>query len=293
MTSEMFPHAPILPNGRMIKEKIHLFGPPKIGKTHQVFQIARWHQDLGSDAKFYGLNSDTSWEVLHSDPDFIDLDNLVYEDCNYFQDYLNHVRAFHRVLRPHDWLILDLADHAWAAAQDEYARATAKKGGTTIEDMGDLWMAASLDTKAPGDDDGKYPIGGWEWGMPNARYRTLANNYILRGNGHRIVISGQAKLLDPTAKMREKEDDTAKKTREMFSHLGYHPAGQKDDPFRYHSILHIDSAGKHRQKMATAGERYKNRRWLGHDIGGGTVRDEPIQDFFMDYLVGIAGWVMK
>jgi hypothetical protein len=281
------PNPPMLPNGNFIKERLHIFGPPKIGKTHQVFQVAKWHHDLGSDAMFYGLNTDTSWEVLYFNEEFQGLPNIQWEDCNYMQDYIAAAKKFHKILRPQDWLILDLADHAWSAAQDEYARAQAKKYGSNIEDMGDLWAVS----EAPG--DGKYPIEGWEWGQPNARYRVLANNYILRGSGHRLVISSQAKIQEPTAKMKEKEDETAKKTREMFKHLGVHPAGQKDDPFRYHTILHIDSDGKHRQKMATAGERWGNRRWLGKPMTNGFVRDEPIEDFFMDYLVGIAGWSMQ
>lgn len=284
----MAPTPPILPNGNTIKEKIHLFGMPKIGKTHQVFNIAKWHHDLGSDARFYGLNTDTSWEVLYFNEEFQGLPNIEWTDCNYFQDYINAARKYHEVLRPQDWLVLDLSDHAWQAAQDEFARSLAKsKGGVKLEDMGDLWMVSD------GPKEGKYPIEGWDWGMPNARYRTLANNYILRGQGHRLVISGQAKLQEPTAKMRETEDETARKTREMFAHLGVHPAGQKDDPFRYHTVMHVASDSKHKQKMATAGERWGNRKWLGMPVGRtNTVRDEPVEDFFMDYLVNIAGWSM-
>lgn len=283
----MAPNPPQLPNGNYIKERIHLFGPPKIGKTHQLFVIAKWHQTLGSDAMFYGLNTDTSWEVLKFNPEFQKLENIIWEDCNYFQDFIDHVRAFHKKLRPQDWLVLDLADHAWSASQDEYARAKAKQGGVQLEDMGDLWNVSDSVK------DGKYPIEGWDWGMPNARYRTLANNYILRGAGHRLIIAGQAKLQEPTPRMQEKEDETTKKTREMFKHLGVHPAGQKDDPFRYHTIIHVDSNGEKKQKMATAGERWGNRRWLGRKLGNGSVRDEPIEDFFMDYLVKIAGWSME
>lgn len=283
----MFPQPPALPNGNLIKERFHLFGPPKIGKTHQIFQIAKWHHDLGSDAKFYGLNSDTSWEVLYFNEEFQGLPNIEWTDCNYMQDYVDAAKKYHKLLRPHDFLCLDLADHAWSAAQDEYARAQAKKYGTNIEDMGDLWQVSDL----PG--EGKYPIEGWDWGQPNARYRVLANNYILRGLGHRIVISGQTKVMEPTAKMKEKEDDTARKTREMFRHLGVHPTGQKDDPFRYHTIIHVDENGEKRQKMATAGERWGNRRWLGRKMTNGFVRDEPIEDFFIDYMVNIAGWKMQ
>lgn len=284
----MFPQPPRLPNGNTIKEKIQMYGMAGVGKTHQLFQIARWHQDLGSDARFYGLNSDTSWEVLYSNPEFCDLTNIEWKDCNYFQDYVNGAKAAHKKLRAQDWLVLDLSDHAWQAAQDEYARAQAKKYGTNIEDMGDLFAVSDAAEK------GKYPIEGWDWGPVNARYRVLANNYMLRGEGHRMVITSQAKVMEPTAQMAAKEDETTKKAREMFRPIGFQPAGQKDDPFRYHTVIHVDGDSRGKvQKMATAKERWGNRQWMGKPVGTNTVRDEPIKDFFTEYLVEKAGWVIQ
>lgn len=280
---------PTLPNGNPIKDRIVLFGPPKIGKTHQLFQIAWWHQQAGSDAIFYGINNDTSWEVVYANPQFQDLTNIEFEDVNTFQDHINLVRRYHKKLRDQDWLCLDLAERAWTATQDEYAQRLAIENGSTIEDVGDLWTVDD----APRDDEGKpkYPIGGWDWGMCNARYNVLSNNYLMRGPGHRMIISGQAKLIEGTDRMRSGQDDIAKKTQDMFKHLGVKPAGNKHDPFRYHTILHIDGDEKHHtQKMSTAGERWGNREWLGKRHKGGQVTDEPITDFFHDYLVRCAGW---
>lgn len=278
---------PVLPNGNPIKERHLLFGPPKIGKTHQLFQIAWWHQEMGSDARFYGVNNDTSWEVVYANPQFEHLTNIIFEDVNTFQDHVDLVRRYHKLLRDQDWLTLDLADNAWKAAQSEYAQALVRESGGSLEDVGDLWVVDD----APKDDQGKpkYPIGGWDWGMINGRYDILCNNYIMRGPGHRMVIAGQTKVTEPSANMTE--DDTTRKAREMFKHLGVKPSGNKHDPFRYHSILHIDGDEKQRtQKMSTAGERWGNREWLGKRMRGGQVVDEPIEDYFQDYLVKIAGW---
>jgi hypothetical protein len=266
-----------------------MFGPPKIGKTHQLFNIALWHQNIGSDAMFYGLNSDTSWETLMFNEEFQGLTNITWRDCNYFQDYVNAAREFHPLLREQDWMVLDLSDHAWQASQDEFARMKTREGGSEIEDVGDLWTVDD----APRDKDGKqkYPIEGWDWGMPNARYRILANNYMMRGQGHRLIISGATGIVDPTANM--KEDDTTKRAREMFKHLGAKPAGQKDDPFRYHTVLYVDgNEAEHSQRIATAGERWGNRKWMGRRHRGGQITPEPMSDFFIDYLVNTAGWSM-
>jgi hypothetical protein len=283
------PTPPLLPNNRPIKERILIYGPPKIGKTHQFFQIARWHQDLGSDAKFYGISTDTSFEVLYMNPQFCDLTNIEWTDVVQFQDYVDAARRYTGLMTPQDWLSVDLMDDAWAAVQDEYARATAKGAGVEIEDMGDLWVASGPDIADPKKTDDRYPVGGWEWGMPNARYRILANNYLLRAPGNLMLVCGQKELMKTSGSGKSGE---SKESLEMFGHIGLKPAGQKGDPFRYHTILHISGNGEKRQKMSTAGERWGARRWWGKKMTGGQVRDEPFEDFFVDYLVKTAGWEM-
>lgn len=273
--------APTLPNGKQVRERICIFGPPKVGKTHLYFTIAKWHQDLGSDAKFYAISSDTSFDVLSMNPEFQDLANMEWVDAVTFQDYIEGARKFNSLMRPYDWLSVDLMADAWPAVQDEYARVLTKEQGGNLEDIGDLWA-----TSGKSDD---YPITGWEWGMPNARYRILANNLLLRSPGHIFLVYGQKELV--TESRSGKTGETAA-TRDMFGHLGVKPNGQKDDPWRYHTILHVDSAGEKQQKMATAGERWGYRGELGKRMGNGGMMDQPIDDFFLDYLVKIAHWEM-
>lgn len=276
------PTPPKLPNGNTIKERIGVFGLPKIGKTHLYFTIAKWHHDLGSDAKFYGINTDESWQVLYMNEEFCNLPNIIWDDeISTFQQMLDATKRYHSVMRPQDWLCLDLLDDGWNYVQDEYAHMSAKEEGKDFDNLGDLWVEGS--TK-------EYPIKGWDWGTPNARYRILANNYILRGPGHRMVISGQTNVTEPSANM--KEDETIRKTREAFAHLGVKPTGQKQDPFRWHTILHVTSRGPKQQSLTTAGERWGNRRWWGRTMSNGMAKPEKMDDFFLDYLVGTAGWSM-
>lgn len=272
---------PTLPNGKPIRERIVLYGPPKVGKTHQFFNIALWHKNLGSDAKFYAVSSDTSYEVLMFNPEFQDLDNIEWVDVENFQQFMDGARNFASKMRPHDWLSVDLMSDAWPAAQDEYARVQTALAGGNLEDMGDLWATAGKV------DD--YPIKGWEWQMPNARYRILANNILLRCPGHLLLIYSQKELMKESGSGKS---DESKQTKEMFGHIGLKPAGQKDDPFRYHTILHIDSGGEKKQVMSTAGERWGYRDHIGKKMSNGLVRDEAIDDFFTDYLVGVAKWQM-
>lgn len=279
--------APLLPNQQSIKERIGIYGLAGIGKTHQYFNIAKWHNDLGSDARFYAVNTDTSFEVVYSNPEFCNLPNVEWRDCVTFQDMYDAAKHFNSLLRPQDWLCMDLQDDAWALVQDEYARLKARESGIDLDDLSELWIE--------GGELKKYPIEGWDWGTPNARYRTLTNNYVLRGPGHRFIIHRQSDILKPSANM--KEDAIGAQNRKMFAPIGVKPGGQKEDPSRWHTILYLASRGVskegvHWQTIATAKERWGARRRMGHIGSDDMVRGEELKDFFLDYLVGVAGWSM-
>lgn len=271
--------APTGRDGQAIRERLCIYGPPGVGKTHQFLTIAKWHKDLGSDAKFYAVSSDLSMEAILLNEEFEELDNIEYVDVVSFEDYVKGARTFANKMRRQDWLSVDLMSDAWPAVQDEYARVQTSQAGGNLEDMGDLW-ATSGSTE-------DYPISGWEWQMPNARYRILAQNILLRCPGNLFLIYGQKELMKESGSGKSGE---SKEVKEMFKHIGLKPAGQKDDPFRYHTILHIDSRGEKQQVMSTAKERFGNREHLGRRNSNGSVSDAPIEDFFMDYLVKIAGW---
>jgi hypothetical protein len=277
------PTPPRLPNGQTIKERLNLFGLAGVGKTHQFFQIAKWHQDLGSDARFYAINTDTSFEVLYFNPEFVGLSNIEWTDCTSFDAMYMAAKGYNSKLRPQDWLCIDLQDDAWSLVQDEYAQIRAKEAGLDIDDLSELWVEGGS-TK-------EYPISGWDWQTPNARYRSFANNYVLRGPGHRFIISRQTDVMEPSSGM--KEDAVTKANRIMFSPLGVKPGGQKEDPSRWHTILHVGSRGEKLQTIATAKERWGARKWMGQRMSNGQVRGEQLNDFFMDYLVNIAGWSLE
>lgn len=277
------PHPRLNKMGRAMREMILVYGLPKIGKTHLYFTIALWHQQLGSPAKFYGINTDESYGLLMDNPEFEDLENIVWVGVTNFQAMLDAAKQFNKVIKSGDWLSIDLMDSGWAWAQDEYAHAQAGKG-EAIDDIGDLF-------KTEGPKDG-YPIGGWEWGMPNARYRRLANNQLVASKAHLFLVSGEKDL---PKESQSGDTDEMRKKRKMFGHVGAVPEGQKGDPYRYHTILNVQGLGPKKQGLITAGERSGRREWLGQSVGKKTtvLRPQPIDDFFVDYLVGVGGWAMS
>lgn len=285
---------PIDDFGDPLGEQLIFYGNPGEGKTRLAFTIAKWHQDLGSDAVFYVINTDRSWKVLRTDPEFSVLKNVRIREVFSLQDMYDTVREFGALLRDQDWLIIDLYSAAWSGAQDEYAQLKVAEGGVQFEDLGDLLHS--------GTDPDEYPITGWEWGYSNGRMNRFAEKNVVKGKGHRILVCGQAPLPKPTPKMEEKEDRFTKQTREMFSHVRgpggvvIKPDWQKRDPFRWHSIFHVEAIWEGEdiaaQKILTAKERWPNRKRLGRDVGMGHWTGARVDDFYIDYLVTIAGWKM-
>lgn len=279
------PTPPLNPrkNNEPFKEKLCVFGGSGIGKTHQYLTIAKWHQELGSRAQFYGVNTDDSWDVLLNNPEFAHLTNVHYTnvEANNFQEYLDAGAKYRRMLTEEDWFCADLLNSAWEAVSYEAAARLAKMKGQTVHSLGAFWETQ------PASND--FPIKGWDWGFPNARYKEFANQYCAAGPGHRFMICGEKELMKES---RSGDSDENPEHKLVFGHIGHKPLGQKDDPHRWHSILYITPNGLKAQKMATAKERFGTRRLWGKKMQNGQVIPEPFNDFFLDYLVGTAGWTM-
>lgn len=281
------PTPPTLPNGKPFKERHLWYGPPKEGKTNLFLQIARAHQDLGSSARFYAVSSDLSFEALMMSPMYSGLTNVDWTDVEDMQGFIDAGRKYKEAVNPDDWFLSDLQSDAWSFAQDEYAATlTEARTGHKLIDMGDLWKTRDSSSR-------KYPIEGWDWGMPNARYRTYANNLVLRMPCHVVVIEQEAELMSES---RSGSSDEDPKVKQMFKHVGMKPKGQKEDPFRFHTILRVQSGKRGEngipssQLITTAGDRVGGRRWMGKKLRNGMMVGEEIEDFFMDYLVKVGGW---
>lgn len=277
--TDTFPQPPVDRRfSRPIKEMIAIYGDAGTGKTHMALTIAKWHQILGSDRHFYVISTDQGYTPLLMGPDFYDLENITVDEV-YDLDEANKAAAkFKSASRPGDWIYADRIDHIWSWAQDEYAQALARKEGSDIENLGDLWKVEGL--------TGDYPIVGWDWGGINARYRSF-RNLLLGSRAHLIVMMDEKPLLRESSSGGTKEQQDKLNT---FKHLGIKPTGQKDDVSTFHTFIHVQSPAPKTQHVATAKEKWGNREWLGVQMSNGSFRHVLMDDFFEEYLVKIAGW---
>lgn len=266
------PTPPFTRAGTPIHERILLYGDSDAGKTRALLSIAKWHQKRGSDAVFYVINNDFSMEAMLSPSgDFGELENIVVENVVDMDEYLSAAETFRKKMRSHDWFTIDRLDGSWEAAQDEYS--TRRWG----KDLGSYW-AQAVDSRTGGED---FPIAGWDWGVINRRYRSLANNHMLRMPGNVLCMSGQTGLKVASKGGKGGEDPFTQST---FDRLGLKPAGQKEDAKRFNTVIHMGH-GLRGWRMRRANDRERN--W---GVDGDAHPTLEVKDFMKDYLVRIAGW---
>lgn len=270
---------PTKPDGMTFRERFLAYGPPESAKTTGFLRIARWYQETETPGTFYVISTDLSYEALTMDPDYSDLENLkVYDvDPSNMQEFVDAGKEIKKKGKLSDWFSVDLMGDAWKASQDEYANVISKG---KLDSVGSLWRASG--------NTSDYPVTGWDWGMPNARYRYLLNNCVRSFKGHVYCISGQKALLETSASGKTSESELTKQT---FSHVGMKVDTKADDEsYRFHSIMHFSGNRARGFKLLTAKERPKYRRLMGEQMSNGQWKGEKYEDLFMDYFVKVAGW---
>lgn len=259
------PTPPSMRDGTPMHERVLLYGGPDSGKTRALLTVAAWHQKRKSPATFHVLTNDMGYEpYLVGDGEFAGLDNLRLEDVSTMQEYLDAARKVRANAKSEDWFAIDLLNGGWEAAQDEYAE---RRFGV---DLSDFWM-----TKLASAGD-EFPIGGWEWGPINKRYRDLANSNMLRMPCHVLCMSGQSGLKQPS---KSGVGGETAKVKEMFERIGYKPLGQKDDPHRFHTVLHLSQVNKTKWVMNTARDRNREK-----------MQGVELDSFMTGYLRDVGGW---
>lgn len=266
---------------QLILERILLYGGSGVGKSHSYLTVAKWCQRRRSNATFYVIqtpgNGSAYQMMMGPGGDFYDLENVHIEHVDTMDDYTEAAQMIRRKGTPEDWLAIDLLDDAWGAAQDEYAR---RRWG---EDLSGYWI--TMDAIAD-DDDPDYPIKGWDYGRINGRYRTFAQTNMIRFPGHLMCMSTEDKLKpdSKSGKSGEKQD-----VKDLYGITGYKARGQKADGHRFNTVIRLGKSNKGEFRAQTANEKNKGREYFGVQMRNG-FRMEPINDFFMDYLVKKAGW---
>lgn len=256
------PSAPINPiTKRPTPERILLYGGPGAGKTRAFFETALWHAKTGDDAHFHYVDLDGSFERMFVGGryDQLEANTTAYHIYTWDEfDELSQRLEKDKVLRPGDWLGVDMASQLWEMVQDWWVEGV----------YGELDTADYMTTRRmAGEADPRFD--GWtDWGYINKAYRARFVRLIQRTSAHVMSMAAETNIKDA-----DKAD-----IRDMFKTFGVKPAGQKALPHEHHTVLWM---GKKRDRWVMSTAKDREVEWMvGEETGC----------FWLRYLMGIVGW---
>jgi hypothetical protein len=240
------------------RERILAMGSFGTGKTSSWLSVAQWSVLTGSDSRFYVIDTDAS--VNHMTENHPARDRIQVWNAFEWEQYEAAIEQILPMLRHNDWLVVDFIGQAWEAVQDWYVSRVYK---TSIEDF---FMTAreQIGKGSPLD-------GNKDWSIINKVYKSWLNK-VMFTNDAQIFVTAQAEGL------RDTDDRTMKAT---FQKVGARPRGQKNLGHQVHTVLHYTAIRPGDLYLTTV----KDRERQG-------LEGAKLNDFTVDYLVGVAGWEM-
>lgn len=272
------PLPPLAPSvGR--RERILTFGGPGTSKSYVWQRILSATPDT---VAFHVIDTDGAWEPAAASPEFSPYAHRVThhepfewpEYAEAMKDSLKSMRASstrrdNGMMRSDDWLVIDLGDKAWSAAQDYYAD---RKYEGDSDSVG--FLEAMVDGEI-GDEDAMA-----KWGIINKLYAPFAEA-LIRCPGNVYICTSQKEM------KKDKSGNYFRESREnvrTFGPGGFKPAGQKNLPHDLNTVLHFQGTQKGKRTFTRIKDRNREDAW-------GDELTRSNEDFVKSFLMGVCGWV--
>lgn len=244
-------------------ERILIAGRNGAGKSKAWWDIAEWLHRTSSPAQMFVIDPDLK---ARFDPRY-PLPNVhIFDELETWRDYkliAQKVRS-EGVKERGDWCVAEMMSSVWTAAQSGHAEMTM---GKDFDDFMVEWRKGAMESGDKGGSAFSSAYGA-DWQVINALYGVFVFN-ITRFPGNLLMTSA----LDSVT-----EDEKDKETIRRYSRWGVKPAGQK-------RLGHIPADELLFQETA--------KGWVMTQMRGtgrSEFKNEPLNNFVIDYLVGKAKW---
>lgn len=258
------PAIEVIESPHRFKERILAYGGAGTGKSTITCSVARYMPE----AKFHVIDLDYSatYERLLATEytDVYDRGNVAIHETD--AEWGAFEQTFAGILKEGnpdtDWITIDTATVTWQMVQAWWAdtvygvniadyMAELRKGATDLKEY-NASMASDM-----------------TWPAINKQYQEKFYRLLHKWRGHIILICEPAEL-------RKDEDADVKST---YGFVGYKPQGQKTLPHVAATNIFLDHPKIDQWRMTTVKDR-----------GRQLVEKTPLEDFAIDYLVGVGGW---
>lgn len=243
-------------------ERILLFGPAGSGKSTAAASVASMAAKTKSDARFHVVDTDLAWDrmLIEGYPELSNVEVYVALDWPEYREALAKIRS---VVRPNDWVVVDLVSNAWETVQAYFTEQVFDR------DIGDYFLQVRKELKT-----GKKSLeafSGWvDWSVINAMYKTWTNDLLFKTRANVICMAKMGKV-------HAEQDDKA--TRLLFGPHGVKPEGQKSLAYQFHTVLLTGEPRTGEYTLTTVKDRERTQ-----------LDKTPVKKFALDYLVKIGGW---
>jgi hypothetical protein len=257
------------PTSTIRRERILAYGPPGGGKSYM------WQHAIlstPSHVQFHVIDTDGAWETAAAAPEFSPhLDRVHHHEPATWPEYISAMRDSMKVMDRErgDWLVIDLADDAWEAAQEYYSDRKFAGDADSLE-----FLEAIIDGTSDNDQDNMA-----KWGTINKLYSPFGQALVkVPGN---LFVCATAKELKKDNKgnyFRESKDNVRE-----YGKAGLRPGGQKNLGHDVNTVLLVTGNRAGNWRFERIKDRNREAAW-GEEL----VREN--KGFGNSFLLAVAGW---
>lgn len=248
--------------------RIFVYGDIGTRKTSSGLDIAWWAQKSGSDARFYAADTDFAISNIMVESDrYSGLRNVTCTGCHTFDVLVDVTDSYCKLLRPQDWLIIDIMSETWGYVQTAYVNEIYDKDyAEHMEAMRKSLQAALKTDQIP---PNLQELSGYaDWKVINAKYFKWRDK-ILKGNKFNVFATAHQKQLD----RKENEHTTT-----YYGRIGYKPDGQKGVDGLMDTVIYMRYDGDN-WYMTSVKDRFREK-----------MVNVRLNDFVLSYLVPYGRW---
>lgn len=251
--------------GEVRRERLVLFGGPKVGKSDAVLKLANWYRQTDTPGTFYYMDTDCQLNSITENSQY-DVSNIRPMPIMDWDSCRKVGAEVYKSAGEGDWIVLDMAHRPNDWVNQWYIET---KWGDEFEEK---LMEMKWDGVARfGDNPLLEPA---DYKFINASYDRFFLPLAMKSKAHIICITEKAGVYKGKGADNEKI--------RMYDKVGGKPAGHKSLDYQLSTILHMDKTSFGRY-LTTCGDRSEREM----------MDNSEYVDLVRSYLVTIGGWSIR